>query len=62
MLGNRLECMAASTLPPAYSAGGEFTDDIFAKIQPVTAERMMYVLDEINAKWGVTPYGRAGCL
>lgn len=47
--------MAARTLSPAYSAGDEFTDDIFAKIQPVTAERMMYVLDEINAKWGVTP-------
>ena len=31
---------------------GEFTDDMFAQVQPVEAEQVMGVLDEINAKWG----------
>jgi DNA polymerase V len=31
---------------------GEFTDDLFAEIQPQTADRIMGVLDEINARWG----------
>lgn len=31
---------------------GEFTDDMFAATQPVVAEQVMGVLDEINAKWG----------
>lgn len=31
---------------------GEFTDDMFAETQPVVAEQVMGVLDEINAKWG----------
>jgi DNA polymerase V len=31
---------------------GEFTDDLFAETQPVIAEQVMGVLDEINAKWG----------
>ncbi len=31
---------------------GEFTDDLFAHSQPVEAEKVMNVLDEINAKWG----------
>ena len=31
---------------------GEFTDDMFAATQPVVAEQVMDVLDEINAKWG----------
>lgn len=31
---------------------GAFTDDMFAETQPVVAEQVMGVLDEINAKWG----------
>lgn len=31
---------------------GEFTDDLFAQGQPQTADRIMGVLDEINARWG----------
>lgn len=31
---------------------GEFTDDLFAEVQPQTADRIMAVLDEINARWG----------
>lgn len=31
---------------------GEFTDDLFAQSQPVAAERVMGVLDEINQRWG----------
>ncbi len=31
---------------------GEFTDDLFAQVQPETADRIMCVLDEINARWG----------
>ena len=31
---------------------GEFTDDLFAEGQPVAAEKVMGVLDEINEKWG----------
>lgn len=31
---------------------GDFTDDMFAEAQPVVAEKVMGVLDEINAKWG----------
>ncbi|MGZ0717657.1 translesion error-prone DNA polymerase V subunit UmuC [Pseudomonas palleroniana] len=31
---------------------GEFTDDLFAQTQPVTADRVMTVLDQINARWG----------
>lgn len=31
---------------------GEFTDDMFATTQPATAEQVMGVLDQINAKWG----------
>ena len=31
---------------------GEFTDDLFGHSQPVEAERVMGVLDEINARWG----------
>ncbi|WP_312728210.1 translesion error-prone DNA polymerase V subunit UmuC [Stutzerimonas kunmingensis] len=30
----------------------EFTADLFAPAQPVGDERVMHVLDEINAKWG----------
>ncbi len=30
----------------------EFTDDLFANIQPATAEQVMLVLDQINSKWG----------
>ena len=31
---------------------GEFTDDLFVAIPPVTAERVMGVMDAINARWG----------
>ena len=31
---------------------GEFTDDLFAKSQPVEADKVMSVLDEINGRWG----------
>jgi DNA polymerase V len=31
---------------------GEFTDDMFATTQPATAEQVMGVLNQINAKWG----------
>lgn len=31
---------------------GEFTDDMFARSQPMTAGRVMQVLDEINGRWG----------
>lgn len=31
---------------------GEFTDDLFAEIQPEAAERVMTVLDQINHEWG----------
>ncbi|WP_268799083.1 translesion error-prone DNA polymerase V subunit UmuC [Pseudomonas huanghezhanensis] len=31
---------------------GEFTDDLFAASQPVAAEKVMGVLDEINERWG----------
>ncbi|MEE4220314.1 Y-family DNA polymerase [Pseudomonas viridiflava] len=31
---------------------GEFTDDLFAACQPVAAEKVMEVLDEINSRWG----------
>ncbi|MNF32196.1 DNA polymerase V subunit UmuC [compost metagenome] len=31
---------------------GEFTGDMFATTQPMASERVMGVLDEINAKWG----------
>lgn len=31
---------------------GEYTDDLFAETQPAAAERVMGVLDAVNAKWG----------
>lgn len=31
---------------------GEFTDDMFAATQPATSEKVMQVMDTINAKWG----------
>ncbi|PKH14647.1 DNA polymerase V subunit UmuC [Pseudomonas sp. 43NM1] len=31
---------------------GEFTDDLFAHSQPVMANKVMSVLDEINGRWG----------
>ncbi len=31
---------------------GEFTDDLFVATPPVTAERLMGVMDAINARWG----------
>lgn len=31
---------------------GEFTGDLFAQSQPVEAEKVMSVLDEINGRWG----------
>jgi DNA polymerase V len=31
---------------------GEYTDDLFAKVQPVLSNKLMSVLDEINGRWG----------
>jgi len=31
---------------------GEFTDDLFAHFQPVAANKVMSVLDDINTRWG----------
>lgn len=31
---------------------GEFTDDLFAVTQPMTSEKVMGVLDQINSRWG----------
>ena len=31
---------------------GEFTDDLFAESQPAASEKVMAVLDAVNAKWG----------
>ena len=31
---------------------GEFTDDLFVQSQPVMADKVMSVLDEINGRWG----------
>ncbi|RMN41242.1 Error-prone lesion bypass DNA polymerase V [Pseudomonas cannabina] len=31
---------------------GEFTDDLFATTQPITSEKVMGVLDQINSRWG----------
>jgi DNA polymerase V len=31
---------------------GEFTDDLFTEHQPVTSDKVMSVLDEINTRWG----------
>ena len=31
---------------------GEYTDDLFTETQPAAAERVMGVLDAVNAKWG----------
>lgn len=31
---------------------GEYTDDLFAAVQPAEANRVMAVLDEINSRWG----------
>ncbi|WP_339514981.1 translesion error-prone DNA polymerase V subunit UmuC [Pseudomonas sp. RL_15y_Pfl2_60] len=31
---------------------GEFTDDMFAITQPAASEKVMHVMDSINAKWG----------
>jgi DNA polymerase V len=39
---------------------GEFTDDLFANIQPATAEQVMLVLDQINSKWGGRTLRTAG--
>ncbi|HDS1737044.1 Y-family DNA polymerase [Pseudomonas sp. BP8] len=31
---------------------GEYTDDLFAAAQPLNAERVMQVIDGVNARWG----------
>jgi DNA polymerase V len=31
---------------------GEFTDDLFAEVQPVMSNKLMSVMDEINGRWG----------
>ncbi|MNF60460.1 DNA polymerase IV [compost metagenome] len=40
---------------------GEFTDDLFVATPPVTAERLMGVMDAINARGGGEPCGLQGC-
>lgn len=34
------------------SQPGEITGDLFASAQPVSSERLMGVLDTVNARWG----------
>lgn len=41
---------------------GEFTDDLFAYSQPVMADRVMTVLNEINERWGREFFGWQVCL
>lgn len=31
---------------------GEYTDDLFAEVQPAISNKLMGVLDEINGRWG----------
>ena len=31
---------------------GEFTDDLFAQVQPAVSDKLMSVLDGINRRWG----------
>lgn len=31
---------------------GEYTEDLFAEAQPAETERLMAVMDQINARWG----------
>jgi DNA polymerase V len=31
---------------------GEYTDDLFAEVQPAISDKLMSVLDEINGRWG----------
>jgi DNA polymerase V len=31
---------------------GEYTDDLFAEVQPAISNKLMSVLDEINGRWG----------
>ncbi|KXF28320.1 hypothetical protein AW938_29425 [Pseudomonas aeruginosa] len=38
---------------------GEFTDDLFVATPPVAAERVMGVMDAINARWGA--WNHAAC-
>lgn len=44
-LGSKAEVLLMDLRQP-----GEFTDDLFAQSQPVAAERVMTVLDEINGR------------
>lgn len=41
---------------------GEFTDDLFVASQPLAAEELMSVLDEINTRWEGEPLGQEACL
>jgi len=41
---------------------GEFTDDLFAHSQPVMADKVMSLLDEINGRWGKECCGWLACL
>ncbi len=41
---------------------GEFTDDLFAHSQPVMADKVMSVLDEINGRWGKGVLRLPACL
>lgn len=46
------KCSEAEVLLMDLRQPGEFTDDMFAHSQPVAADRVMSVLDEINGRWG----------
>lgn len=45
-------CSKAEILLLDLRQRGEFTDDLFAEVQPEAAERVMIVLDQINHRWG----------
>lgn len=41
----------AEVLPLDLRPPAEFTDDLFAALQPAAAEKVTSVLDEINTRW-----------
>lgn len=40
---------------------GEFTEYLFAEVQPATAARVMGVLDQINGRWGERDFAASEC-
>lgn len=44
--------MKAEVLLLNICQSGEYTPDLFASEQPATSQRLMEVMDQINAKWG----------